>query len=338
MNTANTSNATPRDYLANSLIRTQRETIAQCAEHMRRAITHHNIVYTGLTALRLAMIEIPDCPRLISAGFHVLYTDRAQRSKRTGTRYLKLPESLRSQPNITYLHGETVITCTHPLVTWAVLAPFLTQTEVIVLADAMLRAACRTVGANGTELTKERLSDFLSNVGDFPGIDKCRAALAFLTTPTDSTMECRTLLAFLRHGLPYPIVHWQTRITNPEALVTSDLAYPDQLVVVEYDGDAHRQDKRQYRWDERKRQALRAQGHTVIVAFADDVLTERGRLALARKVAQALGMELPGKPLPPYRALMEDDRRAHDRNRQRRCRARRRGGSGANGTNGTTQA
>ncbi|KAB8291893.1 hypothetical protein DSM100685_1077 [Bifidobacterium avesanii] len=278
----------------------------------------HAITYTGFTALKLCGIETPHCPRLRDTEFHVLYTARQQRPRRLNTRYLKLPDAFRNCSVIIFRHGETTVRCTHPLVTWAMLATFLTQTETIALLDAILRAGSRSAFPNGIPLTMGNVSAFLDNAGDFPALKRCRAAVPFIGVVTDSIMECRTLLALLRYGLPYPSVHLRVYIASLDLTVPVDMAYGNGKVIVEYDGDAHRQDQRQYRWDERKRQALRAQGCTVIVAFADDVTTASGRWALADRVADALGVTLDGWPQTPYRVLIDDDRRAEDRDRKRR--------------------
>ena len=119
---------------------------------------------------------------------------------------------------------------------------------------------------------------------------------------TDSTMECRCTLVMLRHGLPQPVKHWKILIPELAHEATVDIAYPKQRVIIEYDGDAHRRDKRQYRWDERKRQALRAMGYTVIVVFADDILTSQGRRRFAQRVAKALDTTCRNRPHPKFRA------------------------------------
>lgn len=275
-NTNATESAVPRDYLLNSLIQIQRETLDACVRHMQSATVMRDLVYTGFTALKLCRIELPHCPRLSGADFHVLYTNRSKRHARRKTRYLHLPESLTLQ-QLTLSHDGQTITCTHPLTTWAILSAFLSQIETTTLLDAILRAsAARYSFTGGRILTIADAAQFLDGTGDFPGKRKCQEALSLIDKPTDSVMECRTLLSLMRHGLARPIVHWQIYLEELRMTVTVDAAYPEQKVIIEYDGDAHRRDKRQYRWDERKRQALRAAGYTVIVVFADDILTDDG--------------------------------------------------------------
>ncbi|WP_240945146.1 endonuclease domain-containing protein [Bifidobacterium moraviense] len=315
----------PRDYLAASLARQQFAMLEACHGHLARTTTSRPLIYTGMTALTLCRIELPHCPRLQRKTFHVLYDKRTHRPDRDDTGYLRLPEALRTHRPVTLIHRDREIVCTHPLVTWAMLAAWLSLTEVITLLDAILRADARVANrGEDSRMSLDDISSFLSPLGTFPGRKKCVQSLQFISTVTDSSMECRTLLALLREGLPPPVPQWSTFVPSLGQTVTTDLAYPESNVVIEYDGDAHRQDKRQYRRDARKRQAMQADGLTVIVVFADDILTDRGRALFAQRVAEALGIDPPGVPQPEYEALLDDDRRREARDRQRRYRAKER--------------
>ena len=227
-----------------------------------------------------------------------------------------MPPSLTGIAHLTWTHDNITIVYTHPLMTWALLAPYLTQIEVIVLADAILRASSGS-------MTVANISRFLDGADAFPGRRKCIDALVFLDAVTDSTMECRCTLVMLRHGLRSRSNTGRYSFRSCSRAIV-DIAYPKQRVIIEYDGDAHRRDKRQYRWDERKRQALRAMGYTVIVVFADDILTSQGRRRFAQRVAKALDTTCRNRPHPKFRALLADDRAETARQRQRRYRARER--------------
>lgn len=297
----NSSATVANNYLARSLRQLQSTTFLHCMEHSRKTINTSPPVYTGMTALRLAGIETPLCSRFEAVKFQVLYVgEPTKRSGRKDTSYLKCPPSLTGIAHLTWTHDNITIVYTHPLMTWALLAPYLTQIEVIVLADAILRASSGS-------MTVANISRFLDGADAFPGRRKCIDALVFLDAVTDSTMECRCTLVMLRHGLPQPVKHWKILIPELAHEATVDIAYPKQRVIIEYDGDAHRRDKRQYRWDERKRQALRAMGYTVIVVFADDILTSQGRRRFAQRVAKALDTTCRNRPHPKFRALLAEN-------------------------------
>ncbi|KAA8827857.1 DUF559 domain-containing protein [Bifidobacterium tissieri] len=311
-----------RNYLARSLVQRQAAELQRCRSHTRRSIANHHIVYTGFTALALCRIELPWCPSIRDDSVHILYDDRNRRPTRANTQYFPwhCTDIRQGQfSDIQYVQDNTSIVCTHPLVTWAILSRHIGQTETIVLLDAIVRGTSCTV-----PVTANDVDAFLDQTPNFSGKRRCLAALPFIRNITDSPMESRSVLALLRHGLKMPQLQWRIYIPELHWEAVVDMAYPDAHVIIEYDGDAHRIDKRQYRWDERKRQALRAMGFTVIVVFADDVLTAEGRAAFANRVANALGVAAPGRPLPEHRALLDDERRMMHRNRQRRYRARQR--------------
>ena len=391
MNTHQTPSGTTiaRNYLARSLVETQLRTLQRCHEYNARAIARRQIVYAGVTALKLCRLETPLTSRLTNNEFCIAYIGRNNRSHRQRTGHLRwnfratadtgdvnkidnarntpgmgmtanatnaigtvgtvnatstiAPNSTNTKnttgsptagpstqrhdgivttipgaPNIRIPWNGDVIVCTHPLTTWAMMSPYLSQVEVIVLADAMIRGT-----ASDIQVTKDDIVRFLRQV-DFPGKTKCSATLPFLDNVTDSPMEARTVLALLGDGLPRPETQWTMYLPELRTVAVVDMAYPDAKTIIEYDGDAHRVDKQQYRRDDRKRQAFRAHGYTVIVVFADDVTTAAGRRSLTRRVAQALGVPVTGRPLPQYAALSNDRRLAEQRNRQRRCRNRRR--------------
>ncbi|MBT1167056.1 DUF559 domain-containing protein [Bifidobacterium simiarum] len=311
-----------RDYLARSLTALQSEELRRCQSHLQRSITNRPPIYTGLTALKLCCIELPWHPGFSNDALQVLYSDRNQRPTRNHTRYLPwhIPDDGQTKfANIHYTQDDTSIICTHPVVTWAVLARILSQSEVIVLADSLLRGTACPIS-----ITLADLRTFLKQTPDFAGKRRCLAALPFVRTITDSPMEARTVLVLLRYGLPKPQLQWKVYIPELHRTVTVDMAYPEACVIIEYDGDAHRIDRHQHRWDERKRQALRAMGFTVIVVFADDVTTVEGKIALVQRVARALGIVETGMPLPEYRVLLDDERRMAHRLEQRRYRLRQR--------------
>lgn len=184
----NSSATVANNYLARSLRQLQSTTFLHCMEHSRKTINTSPPVYTGMTALRLAGIETPLCSRFEAMKFQVLYIgEPTKRSGRKDTSYLKCPPSLTGIAHLTWTHDNITIVYTHPLMTWALLAPYLTQIEVIVLADAILRASSGS-------MTVANISRFLDGADAFPSRRKCIDALVFLDAVTDSTMECRCTL------------------------------------------------------------------------------------------------------------------------------------------------
>lgn len=172
----NSSATVANNYLARSLRQLQSTTFLHCMEHSRKTINTSPPVYTGMTALRLAGIETPLCSRFEAVKFQVLYVgEPTKRSGRKDTSYLKCPPSLTGIAHLTWTHDNITIVYTHPLMTWALLAPYLTQIEVIVLADAILRASSGS-------MTVANISRFLDGADAFPGRRKC-LMLSFSSMP-----------------------------------------------------------------------------------------------------------------------------------------------------------
>lgn len=67
----------------------------------------------------------------------------------------------------------------------------------------------------------------------------------------------------VRAGLPEPVVQYEVR-EGGILLARVDLAYPDLRIAIEYEGDGHRTDKRQWRTDIRRQRDLEDRGWTVI--------------------------------------------------------------------------
>jgi very-short-patch-repair endonuclease len=67
-----------------------------------------------------------------------------------------------------------------------------------------------------------------------------------------------------------------------------DMAYPALKIAIEYDGDVHRTDRRTWRRDIARRQALEALGWRVITCTADDIdRTPDRTLSLVRAAIRA---------------------------------------------------
>lgn len=81
-----------------------------------------------------------------------------------------------------------------------------------------------------------------------PGIRTLRSAVTWMRARTDSPMETTLRLAIVRAGLPEPSVNHCIDLGDGRA-AHLDLAYPDRLLAIEYDGDQHRTDERQYHLD-----------------------------------------------------------------------------------------
>jgi hypothetical protein len=84
-------------------------------------------------------------------------------------------------------------------------------------------------------------------------------------------METRVRLLLVRAGLPCPEVNRDVFDLAGSWLAPPDLSYPALKIAIEYDGDHHRTDRKQWRRDRARDANLREAGWIVITLTADDV-------------------------------------------------------------------
>lgn len=118
------------------------------------------------------------------------------------------------------------------------------------------------------------------------GIRKARAALGLVDPGAQSPKE--TWLRLLLHDAGLPPVTTQILVHNGDfvALAYVDMGWEDVMVGVEYDGDQHRSDRRQYVKDIRRIEMLEGMGWLIVRVVAEDHpddIIRRVREALARR-------------------------------------------------------
>jgi Protein of unknown function (DUF559) len=121
------------------------------------------------------------------------------------------------------------------------------------------------------------------------GIRQARAALALVDAGAQSPKETWLRLLLIHAGLPRP----QTQIAVCDAfgdvIAYLDMGWEETKVAVEYDGDQHRSDRRQFTWDIRRLEQLEGLGWIVIRVIAGDKpadIMRRVRSALARRASR----------------------------------------------------
>lgn len=121
------------------------------------------------------------------------------------------------------------------------LAAMLTLDELVIAGDATVRRKRPLCGIG--DLRRAALA-----AGGRPGVGTLREALTWIRPRTDSPMETVLRLAIVRSGLPEPAINHRIQLGTGGA-AHADLAYPERRIAIEYDGDHHRTDARQYRAD-----------------------------------------------------------------------------------------
>jgi very-short-patch-repair endonuclease len=143
--------------------------------------------------------------------------------------------------------------------------------------DALARAV--DIKANDVELLARRHSGRR-------GIARARQALGLFDSGAQSPKESWLRVVLMQAGLPKP----QTQIPVVDEFGSTtaylDMGWEEVQVAVEYDGEQHRSDRRQYTWDVRRSEMLERLGWIVIRVVAGDRPAEvvrRVRAALARR-------------------------------------------------------
>ncbi len=121
------------------------------------------------------------------------------------------------------------------------------------------------------------------------GVRRCKEALTLMDSGAESPKESWLRLVIYNAGLPRPTT--QIRVSEGRFTAYLDMGWEELMVALEYDGDHHRTDRRQYVLDLRRAQMLERLGWQVIRVVNEDRPTDvvqRVRAALTRRCAAKL--------------------------------------------------
>jgi very-short-patch-repair endonuclease len=118
------------------------------------------------------------------------------------------------------------------------------------------------------------------------GAARAREAIELSDAGAQSPKESWLRVVLIQSGLPRPQTQIPVRNEFGNAIAYLDMGWEDVKVAVEYDGEQHRRDRRQYTWDVRRLETLERLGWIVVRVLAGDRPAEvigRVRSALARR-------------------------------------------------------
>lgn len=151
----------------------------------------------------------------------------------------------------------------------------------------LIAAADFLVGEAGPRLNPDELRAEVARMGDVRGGILSRA-LADVRGGVRSARETRLRLLLRDAGLPEPRTAWNLYDQRGTFVAELDLAYPERLVAVEYDGRVHAADPRQFARDADRWDAIRAQGVDLVRILSHHLVgdgsaaVEKVRAALVR--------------------------------------------------------
>lgn len=144
-----------------------------------------------------------------------------------------------------------------PAALWVECGALLAVDQLVVLGDAVVtERRCAT--------TIDDLRGALDRAGARAGVRKLRAALKLVRVGAGSPQETRARLTIVRAGLPEPTLQLDILDEAGRFVGRIDMAYPEQRIVIEYEGDQHRTDAEQWGRDLRRYREVERLGWAVV--------------------------------------------------------------------------
>lgn len=140
-----------------------------------------------------------------------------------------------------------------------------------------------------TGVTAAEVTTLIAGHKGARGVRRCRAALSLMDGGAQSPKESWLRLVLIDAGLPPPTT--QIRVTDGRIVAFLDMGWEQPMVAVEYDGEQHRTDRRQYVKDIRRAEMVDRLGWNVIRVIKEDrpnVIVQRVREALRRRSSPRL--------------------------------------------------
>jgi hypothetical protein len=123
------------------------------------------------------------------------------------------------------------------------------------------------------------------------GIARARRAVDLFDAGAQSPKESWLRIVLIEAGLPRPQTQIPVLDEFGSAFAYLDMGWEDLKVAVEYDGEQHRGDRRQFGWDIRRLERLQRKGWIVIRVVAGDRPGD-----IVRRVRSARASREPGRP------------------------------------------
>jgi len=180
------------------------------------------------------------------------------------------------RPDVVLVDG---IPVSSPVRAWIECAAYLEVDDLVVMGDTLVRR--KTPFA-----TMEELRSAVAAHDGGRGTARLMGALALMRPLTDSARETLLRLVLERAGFPEPEVNGTIENEFGQTIAHGDLVYRGYRTIVEYDGEHHRLDERQFTIDVDRLHALAEAGWRVIQVSRS--LLQR-RATLLGRVETALG-------------------------------------------------
>jgi len=133
--------------------------------------------------------------------------------------------------------------------------------------------------------TREQLTALAAARPSFRGIATVRDAVPLIRRGAESSRESVLRMILVQAGLPEPALNIDVNDAAGRFLGRGDMVYPNWKVLVEYDGEQHRTEQRQYRRDVDRLEGFAASGWQTVRVLNHHLADE---IAVVRRVRDAL--------------------------------------------------
>jgi len=224
---------------------------------------------SGPTAAWLLGVDMPPCEPI-----EVMGSRETPIRARAGIRVRRaaLPDS-----DVVMCRGFRI---TSPLRTACDLGSRRDLVECVVALDAILHARV---------VDMKDLQAYVDTHAGAKGVRKLRRALALAEPKTESPMETRLRMQLVKARLPRPLVQVDLHDASGNFLGRADLYYPERRLVIEYDGENH---KDRLVPDLRRQNALINAGYCVLRFTAADLKVPGSVAAQVRRARSMLAKHI----------------------------------------------
>lgn len=262
--------------MTQSLAERRRDFVQRCVDESN--LLRQRLLFGMTTSLALQSIPLPDRCDLDTT---VLHTTSSTGGKRVRAKAATcVPHVWKCMEDESVVRIRSNVYALELRHTWAQLSSHVPLDDLVAMGESIL--------AVGNSLAE--FSEFLDRMPYFKGKPACRAALSLMMPGVRSPMESKAMLTLRRHGVPCPVPNYAVpgAVFESGVEMTLDLAWPEAKVAVEYDGDHHRTDRRQWRRDVDKRSYLRTRDWLITEITADNLSGETAAAEFAFRVARQL--------------------------------------------------
>lgn len=234
--------------------------------------------FSHVTACALWRLPLP--ARTSTTLLHVMRpTDRAHVRRRMCVGHRGLETR-----TVEDLEGVRVVA---PLDTWCDLAELsadVSLEDLVVVGDSIVNRL------DDRSLDHPAFTDVLAGRTRPTGRSKLDAAVRLLRFGSRSPMETRTRLVFVQAGFPEPRLNVAIDDADGSWLLTGDLVWDEQKVVVEYQGSTHAS-RAEASKDFDRAGVAADHGNQLFMVFAEDIFESSRRQRMLLRVARALRLD-----------------------------------------------